>query len=129
MGSRLRMTSIRLWSLRTPTVSWIFAIRALRSSALARITLSTGGHNFSCSGVSCNAAFTRSTLMSVSVFSSVAFNRSGVVAGEEVCEDCALAIEEAVRNNAVVPITTVFNIGDLLPQAALQKLTHWEVAL
>jgi hypothetical protein len=70
--------------------------------------------------------------MSVSVFWSVAFNRSGV-AGEEVCEDCALAIEEAVRNSAVVPITTVFNIGDLLgnlpPKVPPQKLTEWEVAL
>ena len=68
--------------------------------------------------------------MSVSVFSSVAFNRSGV--GEEVCEDCALAIEEAVRKSAVVPITTVFNIGDLLgklPHGAVEKLTDGEVAL
>ena len=35
--------------------------------------------------------------------------------------------------SAVVPITKVFNIGDLLgqlpPKGTLQKLTHWEVAL
>src|SRR5947209_17573176 len=108
------MPSIRLWLALIPTVSWIFAIRAFRSSALARIALSTAGQYFSCSGVSCNAAFTRSTLMSVSVFRSVAFNRSGVGGEEELCEDCALAIDEAARKSAVVPITTVFNIGDLL---------------
>jgi hypothetical protein len=52
----------------------------------------------------------------VRVFSSVAFNRSGV-AGEEVCEDCALAIEEAVRKSAgtrrdmeqIVPAGKVYN--------------------
>ncbi len=69
--------------------------------------------------------------MSVSVLCSVAFNRS-VVAGEEVCEDCALAIEGAVRKSAVVPIITVFNIGNLLvkvpPKVIPHKLTEWEVA-
>src|SRR3954449_6743493 len=115
MGSRLRMTSIRLsLSARLPTVSWIFARRAFRSSAPARIALSTAGQYFSCSGRSCNAAFTRSTLMSVSVFRSVPFNRSGVAEACEVCDDCALAIEDPVRKSAVVPSTTIFNIGDLL---------------
>jgi hypothetical protein len=70
--------------------------------------------------------------MSVSVFRSVLFNRSGV-AGEEGCEDCALAIEEAARKSAVVPITIVFDIGDLqgklLPQGIMENLTHSEVAL
>jgi hypothetical protein len=64
--------------------------------------------------------------MSVSVFRSVAFNRCGV-AGDEVGVDCALATEEAVRKSAVVPITIVFNIGDLLgflcPQQ-LEKKAH-----
>src|SRR3954468_974522 len=72
------------------------------------------GPDFSCSGRSCNAAFTRSTLMSVSVFRSVPFNRSGVAEACEVCDDCALAMEEPVRKSAVVPSTTIFNIGDLL---------------
>ena len=40
------MTSIGFSSARLPTVSAIFARRALRSSALARIALSTAGHNF-----------------------------------------------------------------------------------
>ena len=79
MGSRLRRASIRLsLSARLPTVSPIFASRALRSSALARMALSTAGQYFSWSGVSCNAAFTRSTLISVSVFRSAAFSLSGV---------------------------------------------------
>jgi len=73
------------------------------------MALSTAGQYFSWSGVSCNAAFARSILMSVSVFRSAAFNRSGVA--EEVC---ALAIGDAVRKSAVVPATTIFNIGDLL---------------
>src|SRR6266576_846216 len=109
MGSRLRMISTGFWSARLPTVSPIFARRAFRSSALARMALSTAGQYFSWSGVSCNAAFARSILMSVSVFRSAAFNRSGV--GAEVC---ALAIVDAVRKSAVVPATTIFNIGDLL---------------
>jgi hypothetical protein len=76
------------------------------------MALSTAGQYFSWSGVSCNAAFTRSILMSDNVFRSDAFNRSGVA--EEVCEVCALAIGDAVRKSAVVPATTIFNIGDLL---------------
>ena len=104
------MASTRLSSARLPTVSWIFAIRAFLSSALARIALSTGGQSFSCSGVSCNAAFTRSILISVRLLRSAAFNRSGD-AGEDVCELCALAIEDAERRrSAVVPATTIFNM-------------------
>jgi hypothetical protein len=110
MGSRLRMTSTEFWSARIPTVSEIFARRAFRSSVLARIALSTAGQYFSWSGVSCNAAFVRSIRMSVSVFRSAAFNRSGV-AGEGVC---AWAIGDAVRKSAVAPTTTIFIIGDLL---------------
>ena len=118
MGSRLRMTSTGFWSARLPTVSEIFATRAFRSSALARIALSTAGQYFSWSGVSCNAAFTRSIRKSISVFRSAAFNRSGV-AGEGVC---ALAIGDAVRKSAVAPTTTIFIIGDLLERDELGKI-------
>jgi hypothetical protein len=110
MGSRLRMTSTVLESTRLPTVSEIFATRAFRSSALERIALSTAGQYFSWSGVSCNAAFTRSIRKSISVFRSAAFNRSGVT-GEGVC---AWAIGDAVRKSAVAPTATIFIIGDLL---------------
>ena len=122
MGSRLRRTSIGFWSARLPTVSEIFATRALRSSALARIAVSTAGQNFSWSGVSCNAAFARSIRRSISVFRSAAFSRSGV-AGEGVC---ARAIGDAVRKSAVAPTTIIFIIGDLLgkviPQALSKKM-------
>src|SRR4029079_1266539 len=129
MGSRLRRTSIGFWSARLPTVSEIFATRALRSSALARIAFSTAGQYFSWSGVSCNAAFVRSIRKSIKVFRSAAFKRSGV-AGEGVC---AWAIGDAVRKSAVAPTTIMFFIGDLLgkviPQARRKKGHARQVAL
>src|SRR5690349_21423805 len=84
MGSRLRKTSTGLSSARLPTVSAIFARRAFRSSALARIAFSIAGQYFCWSGVNCNAAFTRSIRMSVSGVRSGRFIRSGVAA-EGVC--------------------------------------------
>ena len=128
MGSRLRRISIGFWSARLPTVSEIFATRALRSSALARIAFSTAGQYFSWSGVSCNAAFARSIRKSVRVFRSAAFKRSGVAEGV-----CALASGDAVRKSAVAPSTIIFIISDLLgkviPQALRKNSLVLQVAL